>query len=225
MSSLTFLVLGYGIPEDISQDENYQLYLKSVFNKIFAICSTQNSWDPVIVFSGGKTDLIKPYRCTEAGEMIKVFRGLMQRASVKKQVRSWRLISEGKSLSTLDNLLYTQEIVQAKKLQDRSLVIFGEKTRDKRISVLAKKVFGKANVQTIDFDQSPNRYLDANFLHQKEVKSLKFDLWALKDAQHLKEHRALFKKRLALFRQTGLSGHVDKVREWWERELVKASNT
>ncbi len=173
------------------------------------------------MFSGGKTDLLKPYRRTEAGEMIKVFRRLMQRASVKKQVRSWQLIPEIKALSTLDNLLYTHEILQAKALQTRPLIIIGEKTRHKRIGILARYIFGNARVQSIDFDQSPNRYLDADFLQQKESKGLKFDLCALKGAQNLKEHRALFKKRLALFRQAGSGEHVEQVKKWWQQEIVK----
>ncbi|MFA5185579.1 MAG: ElyC/SanA/YdcF family protein [Patescibacteria group bacterium] len=214
-----FLVLGYGIPKNILKDENYGFYLKSVFNKIFDWCSTQSQWDPIIIFSGGKTDMFRPYRRTEAREMIRSFSSLTQRPAVKARVKGWSLIPETRSFSTLDNLIYTAEIRRSQKQNKTKIMVFGEQTRHKRILTLAKKVFGQATVVPIDFDQSANRYLDPVFIKHKESEVMKFDLWALENPSNLKEHRALFKKKFAFLRKAGPEKHVDAVKQWWEQEL------
>lgn len=217
--SPSFLILGYGIPKNILEDENYGIYLKSTFNAIFDWCAAHDAWDPVILFSGGKTDMVKPYRRIEAKEMIRFFRALMKRPSVKGRVRGWKLVPESKSFSTLDNLLYAADLLRAQKRDEAELIIFGEKTREKRISSLAKKIFRNARFVPIDFDQSANRYLNPAFLKEKEADVLNFDLWALKDPKNLQEHRALFQKRFAFLRKIGPKHHVDAVRQWWEQEL------
>ena len=214
-----FLVFGYGIPKEMQTDENYGFYLKIIFNTIFDWCAKHRSWDLVIVFSGGKTDMIKPYRRTEAGEMVKQFRALMRRQAVKQRTAQWTLIAETRALSTLDNFLYGRELLEKKKISADHPIIFGEKTRERRIATLAKEIFGRAKVIGIDFDQSKNRYLDPRFLKQKESKVMKFDLWALESANHLRRHRALFKKKFAFLRSAGPDNHVDAVQQWWEKEL------
>lgn len=209
-----FLVLGYGIPADIHKDENYNLYLKAAFNRIFDWCTAHNRWDPIIIFSGGKTDMFKPYRRTEAREMIRLFTAIAKRPSVKSWTKRWSLVPETKSLSTLDNLLYASEICNK-----TEIIIIGEHTRRKRILSLARKIFDKTTVFSIDFDQSANRYLDPAFIKRKESKVMKFDSWALEEPSNLKEHRALFKKKFAFLREAGPAKHVDAVKQWWEKEL------
>lgn len=212
-------MLGYGIPKNILKDENYGFYLRSVFNKIFDWCSTYGQWDPIIIFSGGKTDMFKPYRRTEAREMIRLFSSLTKRPAVKARVKGWSLIPETKSFSTLDNLIYTAEICRSQKQDKAEIMVFGEQTRHKRILALARKVFVEAKVVPIDFDQSANRYLDPAFIKHKESEVMKFDLWALENPSNLKEHRALFKKKFAFLRKAGPEKHVDAVKQWWEQEL------
>ncbi|MSR85091.1 hypothetical protein EXS71_01465 [Candidatus Uhrbacteria bacterium] len=217
-----FLVLGYGIPRNILTDENYRMYLKCVFNHIFAWCVEQDIWNPVIIFSGGKTDMVKPYRRTEAGEMVKLFRTLMGRSAVKRHARLWTLISETRAFSTLDNFLYAKDILRKRKIEMQSMIVFGEQTRLRRITVLARKIFKRSQVITIDFDQSPNRYLDPKFLTQKESEALRFDLVALQGQKALKKHRTLFKQKFAFLRQAGSDHHVEAVRLWWEKELQES---
>ena len=214
-----FLVLGYGIPKNILEDENYNFYLKSVFNKIFDWCSTHNQWDPVIIFSGGKTDVFEPFRRTEAREMIKLFAALSKRPTVKARVKGWSLVPEMRSFSTLDNLLYAAEICRSQQSGEAKIIILEEQTRHKRILTLGRKIFGEAAVIPIDFDQSANRYLDFAFIKHKESEVLKFDLWALQNPSNLKEHRILSKKKIAFFRKMGTTKHVDAVKQWWEQEL------
>lgn len=214
-----FLVLGYGIPKNILQDENYGLYLKFVFNNIYERCAATDSWDPVVIFSGGKTDMIKPYRRTEAQEMIRLFRTLSNRPALKPRTKKWLLIPETKAFSTLDNFLYTADILSKRKLSAAPLTIFGERTRQKRISEIAKKVFSKVEIATIDFDQSANRFLDPVFLLKKETEALKLDLWGLQNPPQLKKHRELFKKKFAFLRKAGHKKHGQAVKEWWEQEV------
>lgn len=214
-----FLVLGYGIPKNILEDENYNFYLKSVFNKIFDWCATHDQWDPVIIFSGGKTDMFKPHRRTEAREMIKFFVPLTKRPTVKAYVKEWSLVPEMRSFSTLDNLLYAADICRSQQPGEAKIIVLGEQTRHKRILSLGRKVFGEVKVIPIDFDQSANRYLDPTFIKHKESEVMKFDLWALENPSNLKEHRALFKKKFAFLRKAGPTKHVDAVKQWWEQEL------
>ncbi|MFA6447451.1 MAG: hypothetical protein WCW31_04335 [Patescibacteria group bacterium] len=214
-----FLVLGYGIPKNILEDENYNFYLKLVFNHIFHWCTTHDQWDPVIIFSGGKTDMFKPFRRTEAREMIKLFATLTKRPTVKARVKEWSLVPEMRSFSTLDNLLYAADIYSSQQQDEAKIIIFGEQTRYKRIQLLAKKIFDEVKVIPIDFDQTANRYLDPAFIKHKESEVMKFDLWALEDPSNLKEHRALFKKKFAFLRKAGPTKHVDAVKQWWEQEL------
>ncbi len=214
-----FLVLGYGIPKNILEDGNYHFYLKSVFNKVFDWCATHDQWDPIIIFSGGKTDMFKPYRRTEAREMIRLFITLTKRTTVKARVKRWSLVPEMKSFSTLDNLLYTADICRSQQPGAAKITLFGEQTRHKRILSLARKIFDEVHVIPIDFDQSANRYLDPAFIKHKESEVMKFNAWALENSHNLKEHRALFKRKIAFLRKAGPTKHVDAVKHWWEQEL------
>ncbi len=163
--------------------------------------------------------MVKPYRRTEAQEMMRYFKMLMRRPSVSKSVKNWRLVPEKRSYSTLDNFLFAAEIING--FKGGQVTVFGEKTRHRRISTLAKKVIPGAKVTVVDFDQSANRYLDPEFLHHKESEVLKFDLWALKSPANLKKHSELFKKKFAYLRKAGPDKHVDAVKQWWLQELKK----
>ncbi len=216
-----FIVVGYGIPKDILQDQNYDFYLRTIFNKIFDICSISGNWNPVILFSGGKTDMWKPYRRIEAQEMKKAFLSLMQRPAVKAQTKGWKIVLEPKSLSTLDNFLYAKEVLDQKQLYPKKIAVFCEQTRAARVKVLARTFFKRADVHPIDFDQSANRYLDPKKLQRLAKEALKFDLWALESAEHLAKHQALFKEKIQFLRDAGPDAHVEAVRQWWEKQLEK----
>jgi len=79
-----FLVFGYGIPKNILKDENYNFYLKIVFNRIYDITSKSKSKKTLIICSGGKTDMFKPYKRTEADEMIRLLKKNKQKTIFKK---------------------------------------------------------------------------------------------------------------------------------------------
>lgn len=219
--SMGFCVLGYGIPKDMSEDLNYQIYLRTVFNGIFEACAQANVWNPVIVFCGGKTDMWAPYRRTEAQEMKRVFGALMKRPVTRPHTRAWKLLTESTSLSTLDNLLYTKELMERGLFSAKHLTIFCEQTRVDRVKAIARKLFTKARVHPIDFDQSDNRYLDPMKLHYISKGGLSLDMRALKSERVLAAHRTLFKEKLAFLRKAGPDVHVETVRQWWDIQLTK----
>lgn len=217
-----FLIFGYGVPKDILKDENYKFYLKMVFNKIYDLVTKDNIDGPLIIFSGGKTDCFKPYKRNEADEMIKFFKTLTKRALLRKVTKDWLLIPEKKSFSTLENFLNCKDIILKRKIKKANLYIFCEQTREKRAKILTKKVFNKSYypvIISIDFDNSPNRYLDLKFIIKKEQAELKHSLWALRSPKNLKKHYELFKEKIEHFRKVGLDKHPDVIKKWWKEKL------
>ncbi|MEK7606775.1 MAG: hypothetical protein AAB444_01065 [Patescibacteria group bacterium] len=61
-----FLIFGYGVPKDIFKDENYNFYLKTVFNRIYDRVTEGKIKKPVILCGGGKTDCYKPSKHVQA---------------------------------------------------------------------------------------------------------------------------------------------------------------
>lgn len=217
-----FLILGYGVPKNINQDENYKTYLKFVFNSIYDTVLKNKIKKPLIIFSGGKTDIFKPYKRSEAGEMIKFFKTLKNRNFVREITRDWDLISEAKPLTTLENLLFSQEILKKKKINQAQIYIFCELTRVKKVRVLANKVLTKKykfKVIGIDFDHSPNRYLPLEFIRQKEAEDIKLALWALKSKANLKKYHQIFQERIEYFRQQGPDKHLQAIQDWWQKKV------
>jgi len=216
-----FLVFGYGVPKNILKDENYNFYLKIVFNRIY-------SFVVIIITCGGKTDMLKPYKRTEADEMIKLFSAFInERPFLKPITKNWLFVSENKSLSTLENLLNSNKIIQKRKIKKANFFIFCEETREKRIKVLAKKILDKNYnflVVPIDFDVSANRYLPVEYLAKKESAELKHSLWALQNPENLKKHHKVFEEKFEYFRKVGHKAHVNTVKEWWDQKLKELKN-
>src|SRR3989339_708577 len=125
-----FLVFGYGIPKNILKDENYNFYLKMVFNQIYELVIKNGINDPIIICSGGKTDIYKPYKRTEGAEMVKLIKSIAKRPFLKQVTKDWLFIPEKTSLSTLENFLNCKAILKKRGIQNTNLSIFCEKTRE-----------------------------------------------------------------------------------------------
>lgn len=209
-----FIICGYGIPEDIHKDENYLTYLRIVFNSIYAKAAHQEA---AIIPCGGPTSCTPPYKGTEAHVIGDYLKEIMRREEVVTATKNWRILEEDHSLSTLENLVFAQQLIQSHKLEGQ-VITFCEATRRERVSVVASKIFDPtAIVEAIDFDHSKNRYLDPEVLHKKEAVETEQSLWVLEDPERLKRHHAFFEQKLAFLRQKqeeGLS-HVDAVAEWF----------
>lgn len=223
-----FLVFGYGIPKNIQRDENYNFYLKMVFNKIYDFVTSDKLTKSLIICCGGKTDMIKPYNRNEADEMIKFFAELIkQRPFLNPITKNWLFIPENKSLSTLENLINSKKIIEKRKIKKANFFIFCEQTREKRIKVLAKKILSKNYnflVVPIDFDVSANRYLSRESLAKKEKAELEHSLWALQSPENLKKHHEVFVEKIEYLRKAGPKAHVEAVKKWWEQKLKESKN-
>ncbi|OGY87352.1 MAG: hypothetical protein A2233_01465 [Candidatus Kerfeldbacteria bacterium RIFOXYA2_FULL_38_24] len=218
-----FLIFGYGVPKNILKDENYNFYLKTVFNKIYSLTEARYIKDPLIIFCGGKTDCFKPYRRNEADEMIKLFKKISQRAFLKEKTNSWTFTGEKQSLSTLENFLNSKKILKKKKIHKARLCVFCEQTREKRVAVLTKKIFNENYTPLtipVDFDTSANRYLDHKFLEKKEKETLKYDLWALKNKDNFKKYHRFFQEKIKLFQKADPKKHQEAILEWWKEKLI-----
>jgi len=109
---------------------------------------------------------------------------------------------------------------------DIRVYYFCENTRFERSHILSTRVFPKTwrpSVIPIDFDVSPQRYLDADLIRRREEKSLQYELWALKSPENLKKWRKIYQERIAFLRKAGPAKHQEAVKEWWEKRLTNLS--
>lgn len=220
-----YIVSGYGVPENIKTDGNYQTYLRLAFNIIYRESLATKTIDPVIVLTGGRTDMVKPYRRTEAGEMEKVFRAFMTRPSLRPRTKTWKVLREPRAISSPETLLFSSALLRKRGVRSGTLTIFVEETRKERIVRLVRRTVPKTfrvTVYPIDFDASANRYLDPAFLEKKNALALRHDLWALRAPANMAEHHRVYGKRLAYLRKAGSKKHVAAVKKWWEEEMKKA---
>lgn len=216
-----FLVCGYGIPKDIATDDNYRRYLGIVFNTIYVDTLKDPAQNRTLVFSGGYTDCFPPYKRSEAAEMARLFAQWSERPFCRAVTKHWRVVLERVSLSTIENILYTRDLIQKKKWPVKQVTIFCEATRVGRIRSLTKKIpFGvRVQILPVDFDLSSNRYLDPAFLKKRETMGAKLEVWALKDPKHLKEYQKGLKEKIASLRKAGPGKHAEAVKLWWEKRL------
>lgn len=207
-----WVILGYGVPKDIRLDINQQVYLRTVFNRAYEQAKKFGQ-PPMIICSGGPTDMFPPYRRTEAGVMVQELRRFV--AGLPQQYRvGWNIRPEAKSLSTLENFLFTKKMIPARS----KVTVFCEQTRWRRIGRFVPRVYGKgmkARVAPIDFDVSANRYLDPEFLAQKERVYEKFDLWALRGKKNYLRHHNVYVEKIHRMRKAGAANHVEVVKKWF----------
>lgn len=210
-----FIICGYGIPEDIAHDVNYTTYLHLIFNSIFTDAAKQES---IIVPCGGPTKCDPPFEGTEAEMLADYLSKLAKRKEVSEQTKKWKFVPEKESLSTLENLLFAKKIFD-NTVSIENIMIFCEKTREKRVQAFADQIFDQnVSVSAIDFDISKNRYLDPDALNKKEALAMKEGLWTLQEPERIKKHHELFEKKFAFLRKRQSEGlsHVEAVEEWFK---------
>ena len=199
-------------------DFNYQIYLRSAFNRIYDMVTSQKIQRPIIMPSGGPTDVWPPYRRTEAGVMIEFLKGLARRPTVSKSTRGWKFAAESRALSTLENLFFTKKLLRP----GSKITLFCEQTRVPRIRREARRVYGaryQVEVIGIDFDVSANRYVDPAWLQKKEHGAERFNTWSMKSPANLREHHRYYARRIAYFRRIGGPNHVAAVRTWPQQAI------
>ena len=218
-NKLIFIVDGYGVPKNIKKDENYNFYLKTVFNRMFDIVITREAIKPLVIFSGGRTDMFPPYKRSEASEMKRFFIELANRPSVKKATRYWNYLLETKSLSTVENLIYSKDILKNKKINNYVIYIFCEFTRIKKNKIFATKLFSgkKINIIGVDFDVSLNRY-DYELINEREKIDIKIGPEVLRDVKKLSRYRKVLKERIKYLRESDKK-HPEAVKSWWQEKI------
>lgn len=214
-----YLVLGYGVPDDIFTDANYGTYLPIVLNAIWS----DPAKNKIVLFAGGRTDVRPPYRRSEAGEMLKFFRRWARRRELRDTIESWQVASNPLSLSAPESLSWFVEYLNRVDF-DRTAV-FCERTRRKRIESLTQELVGpevfrdgRAVVMGIDFDTSANRYRPLEEIKEREQAELDLDTWALESPVNLHRHRQLREERLKFLRAAGPKRHIQAIQGWEQHE-------
>lgn len=176
---MNIIINGYGVPKNILKDQNYHAYLGQILNFLWDNYQHKNL---NIILCGGNTDMCRPYKRTEAGQMHKWFYPRIKNLHLDK---NWQLIRNSVGLSAVENLLTSKNF-----LASGGIIYFCEITRQYKSRTLVKKIFGsRAKVIAIEFDTSPARY-DAVTRKKLEQKDLQYSLKALDDkdfSQRLKK--------------------------------------
>lgn len=212
-----FLVPGYGIPENIETDKNYQTYLSIVFNRIYAMAADRPC---VIMPCGGPTSTFPPFDVTESSLLFAYFRNLMSRGATVKGTQEWRFVLEDASLSTLDNFVFASELLRQISGVTR-VHVFSEATRVLHVRTLVKKLFDeswRSRVEAIDFDTSPIRYRSASHIRLKAKAEAETSLWALSDPDNLRRQRELLRRKFDLIRDLVRKGasHDEAIAAWYK---------
>ncbi|PIR47399.1 hypothetical protein COV06_02980 [Candidatus Uhrbacteria bacterium CG10_big_fil_rev_8_21_14_0_10_50_16] len=214
----TYLICGYGIPESIATDGNYTTYLHTVFNTIFSQSATRAA---TIIPTGGPSSCTPPYKGTEAEVIGTYLQSLINRPGVQDKTTLWNVVLEDKSLSSLENLVFSKALIEKNDLAG-PITIFCEHTRVDRIQQFAQAIFQAqtVTVEGIDFDISDNRYLDPEILQRKEEAAIIEGLWTLANPERLARHHEFFQKKFAYLRQREREGltHTEAVTEWYKNE-------
>jgi hypothetical protein len=208
------IILGYGIPEDIFKDRNYEFYLKKCFNDIVTKKRDQKS-QRIVIFSGGMTDCFPPYSRSEAREMLRYFEFLIAESSSKDH---WKLITEDTSLSTLQNLVNVRRIIQENNITSDHITIFCEITRQKRVQKLAETIFSNSNVRVSPMNFYKSSHTDDSFhsVENKERCILEQDIKSLSNKNYFEQHIKFYKTKFDILRNTSPSEREDKLKQLWE---------
>ncbi len=216
----SFIICGYGIPEDIFTDKNYPTYLNIVFNRIYSEAKNQPA---LLIPCGGRTSCTSPYTEIESAKLEEYLRFLMDRAIVADAVGKWNILLEDQSLSSLENFLFAKKII-AEHSDIDEVIIFCEQSRLKRNEETVTRLFPQKKVEVvgIDFDISQNRYLPDDIVAKKEKAELEHVLWALQSEENMQKHHAFFEekfKKLRAWQEEGMS-HVDAVTRWYKEGVA-----
>ena len=190
-----FIVPGYGTPENIYKDSVYKKYLSLVFKEILDFSLKYSKTRITVIFSGGNTDFNKPFKRTESVEMIKLFKKIGG-----KRIDNWKIKKEQKSLSSLENLIYSRQIINKIKKISGKITIFCERTRVARMRITANKIL--KNVVIIPVDLLTKKQLESfSFIKEKEKAVLEYSIWALKSRNNLKKYRKIFIDKFKILRK------------------------
>lgn len=189
-SPLVAIINGYGVPKDIRTDYAYHAYLVQVLNWLWERHRTHAI---TIVPCGGKTDMRRPYRRTEAEEIAKWLRPRIVGLGLASR---WRVRPIATELSALENML-----AAVKRYPNDAIVYFCERTRLRKMRALVERVLGaRATVVGIEFDGSAPRY-NVKGRIALEREDLRYSLAALEDPVWRRMLRAAAEEKIRVLRK------------------------
>jgi hypothetical protein len=209
-----FVVPGYGLPKDVSIDPKYNEYLNVVFERISKFSSLSPKTKITIIFTGGNTDLDKPFNRTESGEMIKLFKKIGGH-----QIKNWNIKKEQKSLSTLENLVYVNKMLESEKISG-NITIFCERSRSTRIEKVAREIFKNFTITPVDLLSEEQK--GSALIKKKEKVALDYSLRALKDKESFKKYRKVFEDKIKILRGVPEGKREEALKQWWRDTIIKA---
>ncbi len=126
------IVCGYGLVVD----SRLQSYLRSVLDY-----ASQHALDALIL-SGGHT--LKDARDTEARVMWRV---------MQPDIARFHMFLEERSISTLHNLLYSEQLLRREAISVETLCIFCDTLRFFKVFCLSKLIFRRYHVRIVSFER------------------------------------------------------------------------
>jgi len=155
----------------------------------------------------------KPYKRTEAEEMMKLFNNIDSQKS-----ENLIKIKEDRSLSTIENLINSKKILEKLRLGNARVNIFCDKLRSYRVETLASEIFN--NFEIISYKFAGNKYKKVKrLIKEKERLGIKYYLWAMKDKDNWKIYRKNLKERLRILRNTPPNKWNEVEVEIWKKAI------
>lgn len=207
-----FIVPGYHLPKDISKDEVYKIYFNYVCQEIKKTCL--NGEKITVLLSGGNIDMDQPFVRILSKEMKKSFL-----ATSNSYNLNCTLFTEEKSLSSIENLIYSKEIIDEIE-GDKLIYIFSDLQRAKRTQLTADIIFKDYKLLTIDLSSKEERN-NQEIVEKKEKLALNFSLWALQNKDNLEEFKQVYVDKFKLLRSVPADKRKETEINWWKDMILK----
>ena len=123
MKEWVAIIMGYGIPDEIIEDGNYNDYLEESLAQIDILKIK------TIILCGGRTNPKYPFK-SEAGEMERLIHHLRPK-------NDYRILKVGTSITSEDNLIHSRLVILKNDLSPDSIIVFCEYTRTAKTMIHA----------------------------------------------------------------------------------------
>lgn len=207
-----FIVPGYHLPKDLSQDEVYKKYFNFVCLEIKKTCDSKDKI--LVILSGGNIDMDEPFDRVLSIEMKMPFLDVAGKHDIKCEV-----LTEVKSLSSIENLIYSKEIVDNIE-EENDIFVFSDLQRSNRTKLTADKIFSKFHLLTIDLSSDEEKN-NQEIVNKKEALALNFSLWALESLKNLEEFKKIYIDKFKLLRSVPPEKRKETEILWWKSMISK----
>lgn len=209
-----FIIPGYHLPYNIEDDKKYIRYFDFACREISKISNTEKV---LIILSGGNIDMDKPFDRILSKVMLTLFEKHVDRYNINCLVKT-----EEKSLSSLENLIYSKDILNEFK-ENFEIYIFSDEQRLDRTKILAEKVFDNPIMIGVDISHELEKQ-NAEVVNKKEELATKFSLWALKSKDNFDKFKSVYNEKYTYLRTISPEKRKEAEIEWWKEMLSKSSD-